>query len=185
MNKSKIEPRYRDCNWLKASYNEFKSIYKVADLANCSPRTIHEWLIKFNIPRVGRTNYCHSEETKRKIAKSSTGRRPMLGKEHTKQTRTQMSEARKESGNANWKGGKTTTIRLFRRSKEYVAWKKEVIGRAEGKCENCNQCLPLEAHHKISVHKDLSLGLDLKNGTALCHDCHTTADGRKKREQAR
>ncbi len=183
MSRTKIEPLYKDFGWLASVYAELKSIYKVANLAECSPRTIHEWMIKFNIPRVGRINYRHSDETKRKIAKASAGRTPMLGKKHKELTKKRMSESRGGSGNANWKGGKTSVIRSFRRSKEYVNWRKEIISRANGMCENCGQDLPLEAHHKISIHKDLSLGLDLENGMALCGGCHIAADRGRNCEQ--
>lgn len=52
-----------------------------------------------------------------------------------------------------------------------MLWKSDLCGREA----------PLEAHHKISLHKDMTKALDINNGQALCHSCHLKADGRKER----
>ncbi len=61
----------------------------------------------------------HSEKSKKKIAEKSKGRKPMFGKKHSKETKEKMSLARKGEKNANWKGGITLSVRLFRKSKQY------------------------------------------------------------------
>jgi hypothetical protein len=174
---------YKNKQWLEETYAEYKSIYKVADLAGCSPRTIHNWLIKYGIPRVGNIERHQSLETREKIGMKSKGKKPMLGKKHSKETKELMSKARKGEGNPNWKGGVTEKIRRFRRTKEYVSWVKAVLERAEYKCEECGSTENVEAHHIISLYTDFSKGLDLDNGQALCKKCHKKKDWRKKQNE--
>lgn len=173
---------YKDKQWLEEVYGKYKNIYKVAELAGCSPRTIHEWLKKYDIPRVGNINRHQLEDTKRKIAESSLGRKPMLGKKHSEKTKKAMSEKNKGNRNPNWKGGITAKVRKFRRTKGYITWAKVVIERAGGRCEECGSTESVEAHHKISLYIDFSKGLDLENGQALCKSCHKKKDWRKQDE---
>lgn len=173
---------YQDEQWLRQTYEEYKSIYKVAESAGCSYRTIHKWMVHYGIQRTGNIDRCQSEETKRKISESSMGRKTMLGKKHSEETRLAMSAKKKGIGNPNWKGGITEKIRKFRRTKEYVAWVREVLERAGGKCEECGGTESVEAHHKTSLYVDFSKALDLENGQALCKVCHKEKDWRKQDE---
>jgi hypothetical protein len=90
-----------------------------------------------------------------------------------------MSLNRRGNKNRNWKGGVTSKIRQFRRTKEYVRWRTEVINRAGGICEDCGSDENIEAHHIISIHKDITKALDKNNGMALCNACHKTRDRRQ------
>jgi hypothetical protein len=180
MNKSNSIPLYRDKSWLQENYGKTKSIYKTAEVCGCSYRTIHQWLIRFGIARIGQINYKHSDETKAKMSSAARGKRTMLGKKHSAETRLKMSNDRKGVLNSNWKGGKTELIRKFRKSKEYVAWRNKVLERADFKCEECGSPKKLEAHHIISLNNDFSKALDLDNGAALCAACHQKIEGRYK-----
>lgn len=179
---SSVVPIYQDKAWLEEQYETHQSIYKIAQDAGCHPRTIHSWLVRFNIPRTGREEYKHSKEIREKISQSLKGLpSPMLGKMHTKETRERMSKAKKGHKNSNWKGGKTEKIREFRRTKEYVAWVKAILERAGHKCEECGSEEKIEAHHKTSLYEDISKALDIDNGKALCSKCHKEKDWRKKK----
>ena len=74
----------------------------------------------------------------------------------------------------------TVSVNLFRRNADVVI---EVLERANGKCENCNQPAPflrakdgtpyLEIHHKVPLSED---GEDtVENAVALCPNCHRQA----------
>lgn len=175
-----MELLYRNPEWLRAKYEETGSIYRVAEAAGCSYRTIHKWMTKNGIPMHGMEGQKIPEESVRARAQKLRGRCGwMLGKKHSAEVRKKMSESHKGAKNANWKGGKTEKIRKFRRTKEYVAWSRAVIERAGGRCEECGSTERIEAHHKISLYTDFSKALDLENGQALCHECHKEKDWRK------
>jgi hypothetical protein len=128
MNKTKI---YQNRSWLETNYKILKSIYKVAELCQCHQRTIHNWLIRFGIQRIGLINYKHSDITKSKIGEKSKGRKPMLGKTHSEKTKEIMSLSRQgnvtvnilwqvgthnliynTTGNANWTSLNNNTLWL-------------------------------------------------------------------------
>ena len=171
---------YRDKQWLIEQYRATGSIYRIAELAGCHPRTIHSWMTKHNIPMTGMEGRKHSKEAKQKISMTVKSRPGgMTGKRHSCETKKAMSISREGEKNANWKGGKTSEIRRFRRSKEYITWRSSVLERAGNKCEECGATENIEAHHKISLHKDISKGLDIDNGQALCHKCHKKKEKNK------
>lgn len=164
---------YRDSEWVKRRYAETHSIYTMAQEAGCCPKTIHNALRRYGVEPVAVKGRHHTEETRRKISASQVGRPGgMAGKHHTAETRQRMSEARKGSGNANWKGGKTKTVKELRHSAEYKAWRLEVLTRADFKCQKCGSTISVEAHHIISINRDISRALDIDNGEALCKICH-------------
>lgn len=174
-------PVHQNKEWLAAQYKATKSIYKMAETANCHPRTIHKWMTKCGIPMSGMRGNAHTEETKEKISKGVIAANPtgMTGRTHSEKTKQDMSLNRRGSKNGNWKGGVTSKIRQFRRTKEYVRWRTEVINRAGGICEDCGSDENIEAHHIISIHKDITKALDKNNGMALCNACHKTRDRRQ------
>lgn len=174
-------PVHQNKEWLAAQYKATKSIYKMAETANCHPRTIHKWMTKHGIAMNGMRGKRHTEVTKEKISKGVLATNPtgMTGRTHSIRTRKKMSLDRTEAGNSNWKGGVTKQIRKLRRSKEYIQWRKEVISRAGGICEDCGSDENIEAHHIISIHKDITKALDKNNGMALCNACHKTRDRRQ------
>ena len=55
-------------------------------------------------------------------------------------------------------------------------WRSEVIKRAKGKCERCNEptskCGPLIAHHEKPATLFPMLANDIDNGWAVCEPCH-------------
>lgn len=176
---AKTEPIYKDPLWLHEQYTATGSIYKMADLAGCHPRTIHTWMIKHGIPMHGMSGIHHTSEAKRKMALSLQNKPgPMTGHHHSEETRRKMSMSRCGAKNPNWKGGITEKIRKFRRSKEYMAWVKAVLDRAGGKCEECGSTQNVEAHHRVSLYLDFSKALDVSNGKALCKKCHSKKDWR-------
>lgn len=171
---------YQDERWLREQYAATGSIYKMAQMAGCHPRTVHMWMQRYNIPMHGMKGQKKDEEAVRRSVLARAGKPgPMTGKHHSEKTRRQMSESRRGPNNANWKGGITEKIRKFRRSKEYVAWVKAVLKRAGGRCEECGSTEEVEAHHKISLYLDFSKALDLENGEALCKKCHKKKDWRE------
>lgn len=167
---------HQDKEWLVEQYQKTKSIYKMAEIAECHPRTVHKWMRKHRIPMSGMKGRNHDDETKKKISAGVLAAAPksMSGKKHSAKTRKEMSLNRTGSKNSNWKGGKTNQIRKLRRTKEYIKWRDEVIKRAGGVCEDCGSKKDIEAHHIISVHKDITKIFDIENGAAVCKECHKT-----------
>lgn len=165
---------------LEKTYFECKNCVGIAEKFGCSKSTAYNWLKRYRItiiPRKGRTL---SEDTRKKVI-VNLKHGAMKRKKHSEETKKKMSEARKGEGNSNYKGGKTEILRKIRRTKEYIHWRNAVLARADGKCQICGKELPLEAHHIVSIHKDISGVYDLNNGQALCYDCHLKADGKEKK----
>lgn len=167
------EPSYKNEDWLRSTYEQTGSVYKMADIIGCSHSTVYSWMRKYQIPMTGMVGKKHSPETLLKISEASRCKpAPMVGRCHSEATKKKMSESRKGAYNANWKGGITAIVRAFRRSKEYIAWVDDVIKKASGYCDECGCEALLEAHHIVSLHQDISKALDPENGKALCHECH-------------
>ena len=114
-----------------------------------------------------------SDETKRKIGEKSKGRKPMLDKRHSAETKKKMSLARQGKGNGNWKGGRTLTVRLFRKSRQYQQWRRVILKRDNYICQvgNCGKKSNL-VHHKLSVKDYPDLRLIIKNGMVVCKEHH-------------
>ena len=51
------------------------------------------------------------------------------------------------------------------------AWGRAVVERAAGQCERCGQYRPLAPHHFIRK-RFKKVATDVKNGFALCVECH-------------
>ena len=162
---------------LISKYEELKSMESVSKYFKCSTSHIFNVMKKYNIPRIPMKGRKLHPEHREKVIKTLCG--GMAGKKHSNETKSRMSETRKGSNNGNWKDGKTQIIRKFRRTKKYILWVKNVIENANNICTLCGSKNKLQAHHIISVHKDLSKVLDVNNGVALCEDCHMKIHNKK------
>ena len=60
----------------------------------------------------------------------------------------------------------------IRKSKRYQDWRMEVFKNADFKCENCGKKGYLEAHHIKLFSEFIDGRFDVKNGQALCKNCH-------------
>lgn len=178
MNRTKITI---DPDWLRKRYlDDGKTIYDIAAEVGCSPRTVHQRLIKYGIPRRQggfRVMPELQKQLRRDWWKKNPDHKPMSGKKHSLMTRETVSRNRQGAKNANWKGGVTARARKLRATKEYRSWKRAVISQAEGICQECGEPAALEAHHIISIFKDFALALNLDNGKAVCNPCHGRLDG--------
>lgn len=166
---------------LECAYMELKSMKAVGDKYGCCNGTVYNWMKFYGIKSIPTKGRKLPEDVRLKVIKSLKYG-GMKGRHHSKETKEKMSNERKGCKNHNYKGGKTNYMRKIRRTKEYIHWRNSVIERAGGKCEMCGRELPLEAHHVISIHKDISGIYDINNGRALCNDCHLIADGKEKRK---
>lgn len=114
------------------------------------------------IPHPGNKNPC-SEEAKRTISKSLTGR---------------TYPNRKKSvacgvNHWNWKGGRTSHINKLRRTDEYKKWRNEVYKRDGWTCRNCkDKPRRIVAHHIKSFTAFPKLRFNVDNGITLCRKCH-------------
>jgi hypothetical protein len=95
----------------------------------------------------------------------------MLGKQHTQKTKQLMALHRTGSQNANWKGGITESVRLFRKSNHYQDWRRKVLEKANYICEICD-LKANNAHHLKPIKQFPKLRFDPENGMALCPRCH-------------
>jgi hypothetical protein len=109
------------------------------------------------------------KELRRQWHRHHPNHKPLLGKKLSKKTRDKMSNSHKGSANANWKGGITLSVRLFRKSRQYQEWRKAVLKRDNGKCQEpgCKKETTI-VHHILSVKEYPNLRLEVTNGIALC-----------------
>ena len=111
-------------------------------------------------------NLIHSEETKKKISDARKGRKPMLGKKHSKVTKEKMSLVHLKKGIKI----RNATIRGRR---EYKKWRMLVYLRDNFTCQICRKRgVYLEAHHIKSFYCFPKLRYKLDNGVTLCRECH-------------
>jgi 5-methylcytosine-specific restriction endonuclease McrA len=191
---------YKNKDWLTQKYIVEKlTIYQIGEITNHPPRTIHSWLIKFDIPRRKSGVECWSDEQKELWSKQRKGHKPTLLRPRTKEenlkisvslkehykntpskmkgrklsddTKLKMSLTRRGKDNPQWKGGITTITRGIRRSPEYYQWRKDVISRDKC-CRDCGSILHLNAHHIKEILYYPELIFDVTNGLTLCEDCH-------------
>ena len=166
----------RNKKWLEEKYLiEGLDIYQIAPLCQCHPRTIHQWLIKFKIPRRKggwRVMPEEQKELRRQWAKDHPEINRMKGKSHSAETKKAMSQSRKGQGNANWKGGLTSPYYLHHNGKQWDRQRKECSARDNWTCRICGtQSKRLHAHHIIPWL--LSKDDDLENLVTICTSCHS------------
>ena len=173
---------YKNKIWLEDKYLKEKlNIYQIAKTTNNHPRTIHSWLVKFNIPRRKRgVRKCAEEqkEYRRNWNKAHPEINGMKGRHHSEETKRKMSEARRGSKNANWKNGATEKIRGIRRSPEYYQFRNAVLKRDNYECQKCQSKEKLNVHHIKSILDFPELIFEIKNGITLCEKCHIKEEGR-------
>ena len=128
-------------------------------------------------------NHPVSEETRRKIALSNTGKTrkiPPFTEEHKRR----ISEGLKRSGHRPplqkgakchfWKGGVAKKNDLIRHSLEYKQWREAVYKRDNYICVLCGYKggNKLNADHIKRFSEYPTLRFNLDNGRTLCVDCH-------------
>ena len=100
----------------------------------------------------------------------------MYGKQHSEETKRQMSENRSGSGNANWQGGVSEYW-----NSDVDNWHSEirptVLDRDEHECQNCgatDEEVSLNVHHIVPVEEfdDMDEAHDLDNLILVCKGCH-------------
>ncbi len=133
----------------------------------------------------------YSKEARDKISKIKTGNTNWLGRKHSEETKTKISEAHRgielKENNPNWKGGVTSLYDQIRKSFIYRQWRSDVFTRDDFTCQNCGQKSGgLNAHHIKSFFTIIqcyeittleeALECDelwnINNGITLCKVCH-------------
>ena len=167
---------YKNKIWLEDKYLKEKlNIYQIAKTTNNHPRTIHSWLVKFNIPRRKGGVRKWSEEQKeyrRNWNKAHPEINGMKGRHHSEETKIKMSETRKGKSNGNWRGGITKLLKSLRSSREMRQWKKIILERDNYTCQDCGNKDDLQVHHIKSIIDYPNLLFATKNGITLCIKCH-------------
>lgn len=73
----------------------------------------------------------------------------------------------------NWQGGKTPKHKAFRRSHEYMMWRRHVFERDDYTCQGCRKRgVKLQADHELPFALYPDLRLEILNGRTLCLPCH-------------
>jgi hypothetical protein len=67
---------------------------------------------------------------------------------------------------------KTSPGGSWRRSKEYIQWRHDVMKRDQFRCTRCGAKGNLQAHHIIPASVCLDLRYAVFNGQTLCEKCH-------------
>lgn len=98
--------------------------------------------------------------------------RGMFGKNHSDETKRKMALKKQGKDNGNWKGGVTESVRLFRKSRRYQQWRKEVLQRDNFACQFCAKINCSIAHHLKSIKEYPELRFDVDNGRTICKECH-------------
>jgi hypothetical protein len=140
----------------------------------------------------------HSEQTKNKLAEITKKHialngNPMLGGNHTFESRMKMSQTKKKNNNIDesnekWNEFLTPTYNAIRNSYTYKEWKKNIFKRDNYTCKFCGDDKGgnLNAHHKktffyilqknnINTLDDALICTELwdtDNGITLCTKCH-------------
>lgn len=132
--------------------------------------------LRFCSRKCSKTGIKESEETKRKIGLKSIGRKATLGKHWklSEESKRKMSEAKKGEKSYLWKGGISKTY-LYKHITDfkYKLWRSKVYARDNWTCQTCGKrgCY-LEAHHIKGWTNYPQLRYEVKNGVALCKNCH-------------
>lgn len=165
---------YREYDWMFQKYIvEKKSMLEISKIERINPHTVWENLVRLKIKRRKSGPIKQSDEAKKKIAKSSKGRKPMLGKTHSEKTKLLFSKTRIGAGNGNWKGGITFNSRKFRKSREYQEWRKEILRRDNNSCQYQNCGIKTNIVHHIKPAKDYpDLRIVESNGMTICDKHH-------------
>jgi hypothetical protein len=145
---------------------------------------------KMRLAKLGANNNffgkTHTEETKTKMSEIKTiqnagENNPMFGRQHHQESKDKISKTRKERGHSQgplnpvWKGGVCEKTRQSKRElrRELNRWRKEVLERADYKCEACDSDERLSAHHIKDWQGHPKLRFRVSNGQCLCHSCHS------------
>jgi len=145
----------------------------------------------------GRIGKKHSDETRKKMSKSSRSHRGGVklseetkrkmsiakkGKKASLEARMNMSRARKGKNNHLWKGGITPINKAIRKGLKYRLWREAVFERDNWTCVWCGarSCratkVILNADHikPFALFPELRFAID--NGRTLCFECHKKTD---------
>ena len=110
---------------------------------------------------------------RRKISLSLLGNTHTLGKAHSLQWRTAMSQRTRGERHWNWQGGITPVSFQARRSSAYSDWRRQVFQRDDFRCYDCGERGGrLEAHHIYPFALFPRLRFAVENGRTLCKPCH-------------
>ena len=138
------------------------STYKIAEIYNCSNRTILNRMIEYNILRrtksEARKGMKFTEEHKRKIGEKSKGRK------HTEKSKKKMSEANKGENHPRWKGNDAGYIALH-----------QYIKRNKPKPERCEICGKITNDLDCS-NKDHKYTRNFEDYQYICRKCHRLFD---------
>jgi hypothetical protein len=180
-------------DWLYQKYIvEGLSMVDIGHLVDRDPKTIFQWMRKYQIPTRPRgsdprqhfhagdprsfTGRKHSEATKQKIGEQSRARKqvPYL------RNGVHFNKGKRGAVVANWKGGITPERQAFYRSEEWKEAVKAIWKRDNATCQRC--CLHygtvdrkttkrFHIHHIVSFAA-VELRCSLNNLVLLCHNCH-------------
>ena len=172
---------YKDKEWLYKKYwTENLSERKIAKLCEAGGVTIHNWMVKLNIPRrehVGKgKNNWNWQGGEIKAICEWCGKSYTIGRYRKNKTRFCSNKCRYEwisknitglgnpmylpimdkrfkgKSNPNWKGGVTSFHSQIRNCFEYRQWRSDVFTRDKYTCQICGDDRGgnLQAHHKTA-----------------------------------
>jgi hypothetical protein len=169
---------YKNKGWLENKYLfEKLGIYQIAEICDCHPRTIHQNLIKHNIPR-RKVGVEHWTDEQKEYKANWNKSHPEIydknkGRKASEETKKKMSDTRCGSNNSNWRGGEIYELRK---------WRKAVLNRDGWICQyqNCGKSTTI-AHHIKPVKSFPDLKLIVSNGMAICNAHHNTIHHRNQK----
>lgn len=168
---------------IKVMYQtEKRSIYSIGTSLGIHPRTVHQHLIKMGIPR-RKAGVSHWSEEQKQHKREWNLAHPEImrhiGFKLSEETKKLMSIQRTGPGNANWKGGVTEGVRLFRKSRRYQQWRRSVLARDNHTCSVCGNPAVV-AHHIKPVKQFPELRFVVENGISMCVKDHNSLHKTKK-----
>jgi len=175
----KRTPLYKNKKWLLTQYLELnQTCLAISLICNCHQRTIHSWLVRFDIPR--RQGGWDMMPLDQRILRSEWAKKhhallvaSSSNQIHTLESRQKQGLSIKGDKHWNWKGGKSQPINLIRSSLDYHLLRLSIFKRDNFTCQMCGvRGGQLIMHHIIPVSTNIELTLLDTNTITVCKSCH-------------
>lgn len=175
----KRTPLYKNKEWLTTQYLELnQTCLAISRICNCHYRTIHSWLIRFDIPR--RQGGWNDMPLEQRALRSQWAKKhhdllvlSSSNQIHTLESRRKHGESIRGNKHWNWKGGVSNIVNRIRESLDYQLLRLSTFVRDNYTCQICGKRGgQLIMHHIIPVSVNLQLSLQESNTTTVCRICH-------------
>jgi len=125
---------------------------------------------KMSETRTGKPSHPQSEEARKKISEANKGKIPYI---MTETIRKKKSELNKGDKCNFWKGGITSINLIIRMGIDFRLWREAVFARDNWTCQRCKKRgKRLCSHHIQNFSQFPELRFAIDNGITFCRECH-------------